>query len=150
MKRTWNLLGKLLFWISLPGLYVYLRHGTRSRVLVTSGSYVLVVKSWYGGGRWSLPGGGLRPNEDPAAGALRELREETGISAAPEQVRFLYKSVYRQYGLRFSYNCYRVNLMDQPPVRPRRLEIARAAWVLKTRLNQYNSGCDVREALDAS
>jgi ADP-ribose pyrophosphatase YjhB (NUDIX family) len=31
-----------------------------------------------GGGLWTLPGGGLDFGEDPAAGAIREVREETG------------------------------------------------------------------------
>jgi ADP-ribose pyrophosphatase YjhB (NUDIX family) len=30
------------------------------------------------GGHWAMPGGGLDPGETPRAGALRELREETG------------------------------------------------------------------------
>jgi ADP-ribose pyrophosphatase YjhB (NUDIX family) len=30
---------------------------------------------------WGLPGGWLKKNESPAAGALRELREETGLTA---------------------------------------------------------------------
>ena len=32
---------------------------------------------------WGLPGGWLGRNEDPASGALRELREETGLRAGP-------------------------------------------------------------------
>jgi 8-oxo-dGTP diphosphatase len=31
------------------------------------------------GGKWTLPGGGLEFGEDPAAGVLRELEEETGL-----------------------------------------------------------------------
>lgn len=30
---------------------------------------------------WGLPGGWLKRNEDPAVGVLRELREETGLTA---------------------------------------------------------------------
>ncbi|MEZ4592959.1 MAG: NUDIX domain-containing protein [Chloroflexota bacterium] len=31
--------------------------------------------------QWGLPGGWLKRNEDPAVGALRELKEETGLTA---------------------------------------------------------------------
>ncbi|MEV4760466.1 NUDIX domain-containing protein [Micromonospora sp. NPDC049559] len=33
---------------------------------------------------WFTPGGGLDPGETPAAGAARELAEETGLRVAPE------------------------------------------------------------------
>jgi 8-oxo-dGTP pyrophosphatase MutT (NUDIX family) len=35
---------------------------------------------------WELPGGGLDAGESYAAAAVRELREETGIRLAPEQI----------------------------------------------------------------
>jgi 8-oxo-dGTP pyrophosphatase MutT (NUDIX family) len=35
---------------------------------------------------WELPGGGIEPHESHVDAAVRELREETGIAATPEQV----------------------------------------------------------------
>ena len=35
---------------------------------------------------WFTPGGGLDPGESPAAGAARELAEETGLLLAPERL----------------------------------------------------------------
>ena len=68
--------------IALAGLRIYWRvakpktFGARL-ILVREGKVLLVSprRSQY----WNLPGGGTRRNEDPSAGALRELREETGI-----------------------------------------------------------------------
>lgn len=34
-------------------------------------------------GRWVLPGGAVEPDEQPAAAAVRETREETGIEVRP-------------------------------------------------------------------
>ena len=39
------------------------------------------------GGTWGLPGGALRPGEDPVHGALREAAEEAGVDAAGVQVQ---------------------------------------------------------------
>ena len=40
-------------------------------------------------GKWTLPGGGLNFAEDPAAGALRELEEETGYTGEVERLAFV-------------------------------------------------------------
>ena len=35
---------------------------------------------------WCFPGGGLEGDEEPVAGAVRELAEETGVVLAPEEL----------------------------------------------------------------
>ncbi|OYW43956.1 MAG: hypothetical protein B7Z33_14065 [Sphingomonadales bacterium 12-68-11] len=47
-------------------------------VAVDGESRVLLVRHSYGGGGWSLPGGGLKRGEDPVAAVRREAREELG------------------------------------------------------------------------
>ena len=37
-------------------------------------------------GQWALPGGRVEPGESAIEGALRELAEEVGLSATPDQV----------------------------------------------------------------
>lgn len=55
-------------------------HGVR--VLVERGDgYVLLARHWYAPGVWTLPGGGIKPNETPIEAAERELQEETGFIA---------------------------------------------------------------------
>ena len=45
-------------------------------------------------GRWTLPGGGLDWGEDPAAGALRELEEETGLAGTITGIAGVYSHTY--------------------------------------------------------
>lgn len=48
------------------------------RVVAVDGQgRVLLIRHSYGSGKWMLPGGGLARREDPVAGAIRELFEET-------------------------------------------------------------------------
>jgi 8-oxo-dGTP pyrophosphatase MutT (NUDIX family) len=37
--------------------------------------------------KWGLPGGHLEPGEEPVAGAVRELLEETGVRLAPADLQ---------------------------------------------------------------
>ena len=51
-----------------------------SMVIWTEGDRVLLVRSRYGERAWGFPGGVMSRREDPVDCALRELREETGVS----------------------------------------------------------------------
>jgi 8-oxo-dGTP diphosphatase len=58
-------------------------------VLVRRGGELLLLlrRGSHGAGTWSPPGGHLDWGEEPAAAAVRELVEETGLSA--KEVRFV-------------------------------------------------------------
>lgn len=64
-------------------------HGGSFAILATpaAGRIVLVRQYRHAVGRvlWELPAGTAEPGEDPAAGAARELREETGYRAGRVQ-----------------------------------------------------------------
>lgn len=49
--------------------------------IVRDGRVLLLRKAphLWGGDKWNAPGGKLQPGEDPVAGAVREVEEETGL-----------------------------------------------------------------------
>lgn len=49
---------------------------------------ILLVKARYLE-QWTLPGGGVHKRETPEDAAVRELREETGIRVAPDELRLV-------------------------------------------------------------
>ena len=92
MKKSVDKLWRFALWVAyrllLVGWYVFRpkRHGVfggvwhHGELLVIRNSY----RSWY-----ALPAGGVRRGENSAHAALRELREEVGITATPDVLRFV-------------------------------------------------------------
>lgn len=148
MKKLWALLGVIAYWLSLPLLHVYLRGTSRTRVLVTSGTDVLVVKPWLGNGKWILPGGGMHRNEPAKSAALRELREETGIRVT--EAEYVRAYVYNEDRLLFNYELFTVKLEKKPELKRQLLEIVDIAWVPANKLSKHNANYDVVSALESS
>ena len=120
--------GNIIFWLAWPALWIYLRIGKRTRLLLICGDEFLVLKGWLGPGDWILPGGGLHRHEDPESGLLRELREETGIRLQKGTVKFAYTATQSSHGLKFTYNCFTAVLPSKPKVKIQAAEIADYAW----------------------
>lgn len=59
-------------------------------VIALHGGQVVLVREEYpawGGEFWNIPSGRVEDGETPAAGAARELAEETGLVVAPQDLR---------------------------------------------------------------
>lgn len=149
MRRSWILLGRILFWLAWPALYIWLSFTSRTRILVVSGDEVLVVKGWLGSGRWGLPGGGVHIGEELASAALRELREETGITTAKDQLKFLYQGRTRDdFHFRYKYYAYSLKLAKKPPLK-RQLELTHLEWRKTQELyDDAKTSADIKDIID--
>lgn len=133
MITLWHFLGKLLFLIGYPILWFAARYfsGDRVRVLVVDrDGRVLLVKTWLGNQKWSLPGGGINQSEHPKEAAARELYEEAGIAISPEQLQNVGTFAGKE-SLKFQLLVYKVTIDEA--VMPklsllRRLEIIDRVW----------------------
>lgn len=128
MKRAWEFVGILGYWLTWPAVALFLRNSTRTRIIVVCGEDILLLKTWLGTGKWGLPGGGLHKNEDPAQGAARELREETGITSGAEAFEYLTTHVQHKRGVKYTLMVYALRLPNKPAIRKQRLEISDTTW----------------------
>lgn len=78
------------------------RVGAGVVVINDQGCVLLLHHVFHPATPWDIPGGWLNRNEDPAAGALRELWEETGITAElGPVVRLRYEDFPPHLGIAF-------------------------------------------------
>jgi 8-oxo-dGTP pyrophosphatase MutT (NUDIX family) len=148
--KLWAALGRVVYWLTWPGLWVYLRFGNeRTRVAVICGEQILLTKGWLGTGRWALPGGGLHRGEKPEVGAVREVREETGLELKPEQLKFNSNGWVSRNGLKFRYRLFIVELKQQEKPRRQPGEILVVEWVDHQKLSHSNAGPAVMMAVHA-
>lgn len=128
MKKLWQMVGVAAFWLSRPALRVYLRKTERTRVIITAEGKVLLVKTWLGSGDWMLPGGGIHKDEEPAAAAIREVYEETGIRLQPADLKFSQSLLPREYNLTFKCSVFTAELAAALPLKAQKGEIIEVAW----------------------
>jgi len=140
MTKNRKIIGSILFWLLWPGLFFYLKGSSRTRVIIVRNNQILLVRNWLGPGQYSLPGGGLQPNEKPINGAVREVKEETGISIDPKLLTQVLPS-FITYEKGHSYKCYSysVEVDKTTEISRQKFEIAEIRWVkLADVLSKYS------------
>ena len=133
IKRTYAALGRASHTAITPILKKYMtdKH-VRVRVLILNeDNEVLLVRSWLGHQKWSLPGGGVKRAERPEEAAAREIHEETGLHVPASHLTpigsFLTESA-KKY--KFTILCYETKIAKREPhvKRHRKLETLDIAW----------------------
>ena len=149
MNKIWLLTGRVAFWLAWPALWLYLRHGERSRLLITNGQgELLVVKGWLSAnGKWDLPGGGLHAGEVAAVGACRELREETGLVLEPSQLVDLGGQRVRSKGFKADMRFFGARIKGRPDLRRQPFEIVDVSWVALEGLDPATADSQVLRGL---
>lgn len=148
MNSIFSLLGKIIGFLIRPLVILAILFTTRSKVLVVQGKKVLVVKGWLDiNNKWSLPGGGVKGDELPLPGALRELKEETGLRLKPSNLKPLGLQQQKK-GLRFKYHAFFASIDSELPLKPRGLEIKKAQFVPIDKLNLNNAEAHVLDLIN--
>ena len=150
MRRLWNLAGKAAFYLGWPILWLSMRWTRRTRVIIHTDSEVLLVRGWLSSGRYALPGGGLRPNEPALAGAIREVKEETGLKLESDRMKLLAEGHTKGDGLTFKFIAFTYYLPTWQEPHPRRFELTAATWLpIKTALSLDDITEDTKRLLSS-
>ncbi|HEX7849088.1 MAG TPA: (deoxy)nucleoside triphosphate pyrophosphohydrolase [Sphingomonas sp.] len=106
--------------------------------LIDSGGRVLIAQRPPGkehAGLWEFPGGKVEPGESPEAALVRELREELGVTVAPENLDPLTFSSAGRGERHLLLLLYRCAVWQGEP---RALDAAAIRWVLPDALADHD------------
>ncbi|MCA9329704.1 NUDIX hydrolase [Candidatus Saccharibacteria bacterium] len=146
--RRWNSLGKILYRLFWPGIWLVIHFSPpRTRVIIVHEDQVLVLRDWLGSGSFSLPGGGLRRNEHPLDGAVREVKEEAGIVLLPSELQRIGLFKIKSGGITTRYHLFWVRLSQLPHVKIDHKEIAEARWVCVNDIDNFNLSNSAKKLL---
>jgi 8-oxo-dGTP pyrophosphatase MutT (NUDIX family) len=80
------------------------------------------------GNHWNLPAGKLEKGESPIQAALREVKEESGISLPHDEVHFLGVLYFITPGLNFEFHLFYSEVADKPNVTLAHDETIEGKW----------------------
>ena len=143
-------IGKTVYYFGLPIIWLAFRGSTRAYVLLSVENEVLFVKSFVGDQKWKLPGGGVKKNEQPVEGAVREVFEETGIKIEKSQLSEILRIKKQHAGAKYTYAVFNAQLPQKPQINKSKSEILDAQWLKPSEINIRISNESTIKALEAA
>ncbi len=111
----------------------------RGEVLLVRNSYVKY---------YALPGGYLRRGETSREAALRELREEVGVSANSDDLKLLVDETHGWEGKQDHVSIFELDVEQRPEIRVDHREVVEAGWYTPERALKLNLFPPLRRAIE--
>jgi 8-oxo-dGTP diphosphatase len=130
-------------------VYWTVRRPTTNGALVTiwNRGEVLLVRNSYVN-YYTLPGGYLRRGETSREAALRELREEVGVSAQSGDLKLLVDETHAWEGKQDHVSIFALELDERPEIRVDHREVIDAAWFSPERALELELFPPLRRAIE--
>lgn len=125
-QKLSRLAGRALYWLAWPGLAIYLGFKPQARALVRSKGQVLLVKTWFGDGKWGLPGGTVPPQELAMQSAVRLVLVQSGLQLG--SVLPLASEEYHENGLTLQLQFVATEMDSPQPPRTGGQGVTATAW----------------------
>lgn len=131
-------LGKIVYFLGHPIFRLLIRGTTRAYVAVCVDDEILLTQNWLGSQvKWRLAGGGVHAGEIPLHAACRELKEELGISAKPDDIELLTAEPLKAQ-FRYEYYLFVYKLQNKPKMAVDNREILRAQFISKKDIKEHH------------
>jgi ADP-ribose pyrophosphatase YjhB (NUDIX family) len=108
-------------------------------VLLTRNSYVRY---------YAIPGGYLRRGETNREAALRELREEVGVSARADDLKLLVDETHGWEGKQDHVSIFELDVEQRPAIKVDNREVIEAGWYTPERALELNLFPPLRRAIE--
>lgn len=122
--------GRILYYLLWPLIWFYSPLNIRVRVIIAFEDEYLQVINWFGSGKWSLPGGGMKFGEKPEESGIREIFEELGLILSRKSIKMLtIEPLVLSYSGLLYRNHYMFVRLDKKPNLSLSKEITDTRWV---------------------
>lgn len=135
MMGLWRITGRTLYWLARLVWWPLRLTTRRARLALIVDGEILLVRNWFGNGRWTLPGGGLHKGESVEEALQRELKEELDITIDKRSIHRIGTIQVTEDNLRYSIILARSGLAKKPELQMSK-ELTDASWFRIDRLPQ--------------
>lgn len=126
----------ILLW---PLQWLHVKGSHRARIIIQQGDEVLLVMPRFGGGKWQLPGGGVKRSESAGAAGAREIDEELSLKADEQTLEYIGDRDVSEHHIPYHATLLRYRCSQRPVIHLGRFENQDYTWMSLADARQQDS-----------